>query len=110
MFTLDQQGKFCLAMTGFEPVTCGYMIGHKWEAVENRMQRCCWGNIIPGCQQYCTESILYCILFSTTYDNSYFFAMWSNALPTEQGSQDDFKYYMHIKQDLSLPKTVQAEI
>ena len=20
--------------------------------VENRMEQCCWGNIVPGCQQY----------------------------------------------------------
>ena len=31
-------------------------------------------------------------------------------VPTEQGSQDDFKYHMDTKQDRSLPKTVQAEI
>ena len=22
------------------------------QVVENRMQQCCWGNIVPGCQQY----------------------------------------------------------
>ena len=28
--------------------------GQKSEAVENRMQQCCWGNIVQCCQQYCS--------------------------------------------------------
>ena len=73
--------------------------GNKSEAVENRMQQCCWSNIVQCCQQYCSALVHLlagsfrlnnivqycwqlgtmlpqqhcCILFSTTCYNSYFF-------------------------------------
>ena len=40
---------------GFASKYYNYCIhDQKSEAVENRMQQCCWGNIVQCCQQYCS--------------------------------------------------------
>ena len=44
----------CDAGAMLRPLTYGSIHGQKSEAVENRMQQCCWGNFVQCCQQYCS--------------------------------------------------------
>ena len=34
---------------------CTAKIMPLFQVVENRMQQCCWGNIVPGFRQYCSS-------------------------------------------------------